>query len=79
MPALQRAGSLLPRLHLDELLDELQGRLRAILETRDRMNGLAPPAWGRPSAGLVRDGYVGPRSRCRLLTVAGCIAAGHRQ
>jgi two-component system, NarL family, sensor histidine kinase DevS len=31
---------LLPQLHLDELLGELQGRLQAVLATRDRMNGL---------------------------------------
>ncbi len=37
------AGSrpeLLPNLRLDELLAELQGRLRAVLATRDRMRGL---------------------------------------
>jgi signal transduction histidine kinase len=37
------AGSrpeLLPQLHLDELLAELQGRLQAVLATRDRMRGL---------------------------------------
>jgi signal transduction histidine kinase len=31
---------LLPQLRLDELLDELQGRLQAVLDTRDRMRGL---------------------------------------
>ena len=31
---------LLPHLRLDELLDELQGRLQAVLATRDRMRGL---------------------------------------
>jgi len=31
---------LLPRLHLDELLGELHGRLQAVPATRDRMNGL---------------------------------------
>ncbi len=31
---------LLPQLRLDELLAELQGRLRAVLATRDRMRGL---------------------------------------
>jgi two-component system, NarL family, sensor histidine kinase DevS len=35
-----RTAGLLPRLHLDEVLGELQGRLRAVLATRDRMNGL---------------------------------------
>ena len=30
----------LPQLHLDELLGELQTRLQAVLATRDRMNGL---------------------------------------
>jgi two-component system, NarL family, sensor histidine kinase DevS len=35
-----RASGLLPRLHLDELLGELHGRLQAVLATRDRMNGL---------------------------------------
>jgi signal transduction histidine kinase len=36
----ERTGGLLPRLHLDELLGELQGRLQAVLSTRDQMNGL---------------------------------------
>ena len=31
---------LLPQLRLDELLAELQGRLQAVLATRDRMRGL---------------------------------------
>ena len=31
---------LLPQLQLDELLSELQGRLQAVLATRDRMRGL---------------------------------------
>jgi hypothetical protein len=31
---------LLPHLQLDELLAELQGRLQAVLATRDRMRGL---------------------------------------
>ncbi|HEY1002215.1 MAG TPA: histidine kinase, partial [Streptosporangiaceae bacterium] len=31
---------LLPNLQLDELLAELQGRLQAVLATRDRMRGL---------------------------------------
>src|SRR3984885_1234462 len=31
---------LLPQLRLDELLAELQGRLQAVLDTRDRMRGL---------------------------------------
>jgi signal transduction histidine kinase len=35
-----RTAGLLPRLHLDEVLGELQGRLQAVLATRDRMNGL---------------------------------------
>jgi signal transduction histidine kinase len=35
-----KTRGLLPPLHLDELLGELQGRLQAVLETRDRMNGL---------------------------------------
>ncbi|HEY1821285.1 MAG TPA: hypothetical protein VGG83_15280 [Trebonia sp.] len=30
----------LPQLRLDELLAELQGRLQAVLATRDRMRGL---------------------------------------
>jgi signal transduction histidine kinase len=34
------SASLLPRLQLDELLAELQGRLQAVLDTRDRMRGL---------------------------------------
>jgi len=33
-------SGLLPQLHLDELLRELQGRLQAVLETRDQMHGL---------------------------------------
>ncbi len=32
--------ALLPQLRLDELLGELQGRLQAVLDTRDRMRGL---------------------------------------
>ena len=31
---------LLPQLRLDELLGELQGRLQAVLATRDQMRGL---------------------------------------
>jgi GAF domain-containing protein len=31
---------LLPQLHLDELMRELQKRLQVVLTTRDRMNGL---------------------------------------
>ncbi len=38
MPAIQRQG--LPNLRLDELLDELQVRLQAVLATRDRVNAL---------------------------------------
>jgi hypothetical protein len=30
----------LPHLRLDELLSELQGRLQAVLSTRDRVHGL---------------------------------------
>jgi hypothetical protein len=33
-------GPALPQLHLDELLGELQARLQAVVETRDRMHGL---------------------------------------
>ena len=33
-------SDLLPQLHLDELLGELQARLQAVVETRDRMHGL---------------------------------------
>jgi signal transduction histidine kinase len=33
-------GGLLPQLRLDDLLSELQGRLEAVLATRDRMHGL---------------------------------------
>jgi hypothetical protein len=33
-------SGLLPQLHLDELLGELQARLQAVVETRDRMHGL---------------------------------------
>ena len=33
-------SGLLPQLHLDELLRELQTRLQAVVETRDRMHGL---------------------------------------
>ena len=31
---------MLPQLRLDELLAELQSRLQAVLDTRDRMRGL---------------------------------------
>src|SRR5215467_6235255 len=34
------AGGLLPQLRLDDLLEELQARLEAVLATRDRMHGL---------------------------------------
>jgi signal transduction histidine kinase len=43
MPVEPEAGNrpeLLPHLQLDELLAELQGRLQAVLATRDRMRGL---------------------------------------
>lgn len=33
-------SGLLPQLHLDELLGELQARLQAVVETRDRTHGL---------------------------------------
>jgi hypothetical protein len=33
-------SGLLPQLHLDELLGELQARLQAVVETRDRMHRL---------------------------------------
>ena len=33
-------SGLLPELHLDELLRQLQERLQAVLTTRDQMNGL---------------------------------------
>jgi signal transduction histidine kinase len=36
----ERHPSLLPQLQLDELLAELQGRLKAVLATRDRLRGL---------------------------------------
>jgi signal transduction histidine kinase len=35
-----RPAGMLPQLRLDELLGELQARLQAVLETRDRMRGL---------------------------------------
>jgi two-component system, NarL family, sensor histidine kinase DevS len=39
-PGASDRPELLPQLRLDELLAELQGRLRAVLVTRDRMRGL---------------------------------------
>jgi two-component system, NarL family, sensor histidine kinase DevS len=39
-PGPDRRPELLPQLQLDELLAELQGRLQAVLATRDRMRGL---------------------------------------
>ena len=39
-PDAARRPELLPQLRLDELLAELQGRLQAVLTTRDRMRGL---------------------------------------
>jgi signal transduction histidine kinase len=39
-PGAENRPGLLPQLELDELLAELQGRLRAVLATRDRMRGL---------------------------------------
>ena len=39
-PGPGRRPELLPQLQLDELLAELQGRLQAVLATRDRMRGL---------------------------------------
>ena len=39
-PGSGRRPELLPQLQLDELLAELQGRLQAVLATRDRMRGL---------------------------------------
>ena len=39
-PNAGRQPDLLPQLHLDELLSELQGRLQAVLATRDQMRGL---------------------------------------
>ena len=39
-PEAGRRPDLLPHLQLDELLAELQGRLQAVLATRDRMRGL---------------------------------------
>ena len=39
-PGAENRPDLLPSLQLDELLAELQGRLQAVLETRDRMRGL---------------------------------------
>ena len=40
MPPDAARPDLLPQLRLDELLAELQGRLQAVLDTRDRMRGL---------------------------------------
>src|SRR5512140_3010211 len=39
-PGPESRPELLPQLQLDELLAELQGRLQAVLATRDRMRGL---------------------------------------
>ena len=39
-PGAENRPGLLPSLQLDELLAELQGRLQAVLSTRDRMRGL---------------------------------------
>ncbi len=39
-PGAESRPEVLPRLQLDELLAELQARLQAVLETRDRMRGL---------------------------------------
>ncbi len=39
-PGAENRPELLPHLQLDELLAELQGRLQAVLATRDRMRGL---------------------------------------
>jgi len=39
-PGAENRPELLPQLQLDELLAELQGRLQAVLATRDRMRGL---------------------------------------
>jgi signal transduction histidine kinase len=39
-PGAENRPGLLPQLELDELLAELQGRLQAVLATRDRMRGL---------------------------------------
>ena len=39
-PGVENRPELLPHLQLDELLAELQGRLQAVLATRDRMRGL---------------------------------------
>src|SRR5579863_1636526 len=39
-PGAENRPELLPSLRLDELLAELQGRLQAVLATRDRMRGL---------------------------------------
>ena len=39
-PGAESRPELLPHLQLDELLAELQGRLQAVLATRDRMRGL---------------------------------------
>jgi len=39
-PGAEHRPGLLPQLELDELLAELQGRLQAVLATRDRMRGL---------------------------------------
>ena len=39
-PGPERRPELLPQLQLDELLAELQGRLQAVMATRDRMRGL---------------------------------------
>src|SRR5580704_8720310 len=52
----------LPQLQLDELLGELQARIRAVLATRDQMRGLLQAvvaissglAWGSPRGGSSR-------------------------